>query len=208
MKEKLLEIYGKLLDRFSYQNWWPAQTKDEMVIGAILTQNTAWSNVEKAILSLKNANLCSLYKIHTSNFDKLKECIKPAGFFNQKAQYLKNTAEFFVENGSFYKLNSFDTQTLRRMLLSITGIGRETADSILLYAFNRAIFVVDAYTKRLIKRHGLSDKLNYDDVQNLFMQNLERDTKLFGEYHALIVKNAKEFCRSKPLCENCPLLGV
>ncbi len=208
MKNRIYEMYERLFERFSYQYWWPAQTKDEIVIGAILTQNTAWHNVEKAISNLKNSNLCSLSKIHTSNIEDIKDCIKPAGFFNQKARYLKNTADFFIKNGSFSKLNSYDAQTLRKMLLSIKGVGKETADSILLYAFDKAIFVVDAYTKRLVKRHNLIDTLSYDAIQNLFMQNLIKDAKLFGEYHALIVKNAKEFCKSKPLCEHCPLLGV
>ncbi len=208
MNNKITEIYNKLFQRFSKQHWWPADTKDEIIIGTILTQNTAWTNVEKAVTLLKQNGLCSLEKIYGCEIQLLKECIKPAGFFNQKAVYLKNTAEFFVKNGGVDKLSSHSTSSLRDHLLNIKGIGKETADSILLYAFNRPVFVVDSYTKRLIKRHNLSKKLDYDNIQMLFEENLEKNAELFMEYHALIVKNAKEFCRKKPKCDNCPLNGV
>ncbi len=208
MKKLLMDIYNKLLDRYSYQHWWPAQTKDEMVIGAILTQNTSWSNVEKAINNLKKHQLCSLEKIYSINDNIIKQLIIPAGFFNQKAQYLKNIARFFIDNGSFLTLSTLDTAQLRNKLLSIKGIGKETADSILLYAFDRAVFVIDAYTKRLINRHNISAESDYDEIQNIFMDNLDNNHRLFGEYHALIVKNAKEFCKSKPLCDNCPIKGL
>ncbi len=198
-------FYERLLERYSRQHWWPAETEEEIVIGALLTQNTAWSNVEKAIKNLKKGNMCSLEAIYQASIDRLKECIKPAGFFNQKAQYLKNIASFFVEHGGFEGLSSYDTGALRTMLLKIKGVGKETADSILLYAFDRPVFVVDAYTRRLIERHRLSDKLDYDSLQELFMRNLPRDASLFNEYHALIVRNAKEHCRKKPRCKGCPL---
>jgi endonuclease-3 related protein len=208
IKSKLLDIYNRLFDRFSYQYWWPADTKDEIVIGAILTQNTAWSNVEKAIKNLKEKKLCSLEAIHKSDIELLKECIKPAGFFNQKSNYIKNIAEYFAKNGSYQHLSKQSTKNLRERLLGIKGVGKETADSILLYVFERPVFVVDAYTKRLIKRHNLLDDADYDSIQSLFMDNLNGDVELFKEYHALIVKNAKEYCKTKPLCGNCPLKGV
>ncbi len=207
-KNKLLEIYDKLFERYSYQHWWPAVTKDEIVIGAILTQNTAWSNVEKAVENLKNSGICSLEAVFYTDIDSIKENIKPAGFFNQKSVYLKNISEFFVKNGSFNKLSRLDTNRLRSELLKIKGIGKETADSILLYAFGRAVFVVDAYTKRLILRHNLLKSNDYDTIQDFFEDNLPKDVELFNEYHALIVKNAKEFCRTKPKCSGCPLEGV
>lgn len=208
MRNKLIEIYDKLLERYSNQHWWPAVTKEEVVIGAILTQNTSWANVEKAIENLKQQGICSFAGICNIDTEQLKTFIKPAGFFNQKAEYLKNTAEFFLENGSINGLKKQDTKTLREKLLKIKGIGKETADSILLYALDKPVFVVDAYTKRLIKRHNLSKNTDYDSIQRLFEENLEKDTALFNEFHALIVRNAKEFCTKKPQCRGCPLEGV
>ncbi len=208
MRDKLLDIYDKLLERYSNQHWWPAATKEEVVIGAILTQNTSWANVEKAIENLKQQGICSFAGICNIDTEQLKTFIKPAGFFNQKAEYLKNTAVFFLENGSINGLKKQDTKTLREKLLKIKGIGKETADSILLYALDKPVFVVDAYTKRLIKRHNLSKNTDYDSIQRLFEENLEKDTALFNEFHALIVRNAKEFCTKKPQCRGCPLEGV
>ncbi len=203
--DRLIQIYKKLLEHYSNQHWWPAETRDEIVIGAVLTQNTAWKNVERAIENLKRANLDTLMAIHQTKSSRIKECIKPAGFYNQKTQYLKNVARFFVENGGFEQLKKLDTPALRKKLLGVKGVGKETADSILLYAFDRPIFVVDAYTKRLCQRHKLSEQLDYDSIQGLFMEHLDADPKLFNEYHALIVKNAKEHCRKKPICKGCPL---
>ena len=204
----MLKIFNLLLDRYGPQHWWPAKTKDEVVIGAILTQNTAWTNVEKAIKNLSQKNLLSLHAIAASNLHSIKEAIKPAGFFNQKSVYLKNIAEFFMQNGGFEQLSQLDTETLRKQLLTIKGIGKETADSILLYAFDRAVFVVDAYTKRLILRHKLSGQSDYESLRLFFENNLPKDYRLFNEFHALIVKNAKEFCRKKPFCDNCPLKEI
>ncbi|WP_022671356.1 endonuclease III domain-containing protein [Hippea alviniae] len=205
MENRIEKIYRKLFDFYGQQHWWPAQTKEEIIIGAILTQNTAWKNVEKAIQNLKATDSCNLNAIFYMDIERLKDAIKPAGFFNQKSIYLKNISRFFKEEGGIERLFSFSTEELRKKLLSVKGIGKETADSILLYAFERPIFVIDAYTKRLAERHKLSKKLDYDCLQKLFMDNLPKDYKLFNEYHALIVKNAKEFCRKKPDCENCPL---
>ncbi len=208
MKERLLEIFSRLYEKFGPQHWWPAETVDEIVIGAVLTQNTAWKNVEKALENLRNNGLLELKKLSETNVETIKELIKPAGFFNQKAIYLKNISDFFVKSGGLKELSHLDTKTLRQKLLNVKGIGKETADSILLYAFKRPIFVVDAYTRRLIERHKLCDCSSYDEVQKLFMENLPLDEKLFNEYHALIVKLAKEFCSKKPICNGCPLEGV
>ncbi len=208
MRDKLLEIYDKLFERYSNQYWWPAATKEEVVIGAVLTQNTSWANVEKAVENLKQQGVCSFEGIYKINIEQLKIYIKPAGFFNQKAEYLKNTAKFFLENGSINGLKKRDTKILREKLLKIKGVGKETADSILLYALDKPVFVVDAYTKRLIERHNLSKNTDYDSIQRLFEENLKKDTSLFNEFHALIVKNAKEFCTKKPRCNGCPLEGV
>ena len=200
-----MQIYEKLFEFYGPQHWWPAEDKEEIIIGAILTQNTAWKNVEKAIQNLKAKNLCSLAAIFEIDIEELKDAIKPAGFFNQKSIYLKNISRFFKEEGGVEKLSNFQTEKLRKKLLNVKGIGKETADSILLYAFQRPIFVIDAYTKRLAERHKLTEKLDYDSLQRLFTNSLPKDHQLFNEYHALIVKNAKEFCRKKPDCENCPL---
>ena len=200
-----MQIYEKLFEFYGPQHWWPAEDKEEIIIGAVLTQNTAWKNVEKAIQNLKAKNLCSLAAIFETDIEELKDAIKPAGFFNQKSIYLKNISRFFKEEGGVEKLSNFQTEKLRKKLLNVKGIGKETADSILLYAFQRPIFVIDAYTKRLAERHKLTEKLDYDSLQRLFTNNLPKDHQLFNEYHALIVKNAKEFCRKKPDCKNCPL---
>ncbi len=208
MREMLTEIFNRLYEKFGEQHWWPADTKDEVVIGAVLTQNTAWSNVEKAIVNLKKAGVLSLKDIVCVDEGLLKELIKPAGFFNQKAIYLKNVANFIENHGGFSHLSKKSTHELRRMLLSVKGVGKETADSILLYAFERPVFVVDAYTKRLVSRHRLSEDLTYDSLQGLFMENLPLDVNLFNEYHALIVKLAKVYCKKKPLCRGCPLEGL
>ena len=208
MRELLLEIFNRLYKKFGEQHWWPADTKDEVVIGAVLTQNTAWNNVEKAIANLKKAGVLSLKDIARVDEELLKELIKPAGFFNQKALYLKNVAYFIKNHGGFPHLSKKSTHELRKMLLSVKGVGKETADSILLYAFERPVFVVDAYTKRVVSRHKLSEDLTYDSIQKLFMENLPLDVNLFNEYHALIVKLAKEHCKKKPLCKGCPLEGL
>ncbi len=196
----LIEIYETLLSFFSKQNWWDIVTNDEIIIGAILTQNTAWNNVEKAIENLKNKDLCNLKKIREISKQELEQLIKPSGFYKQKSIYLKEVAKFF-ENFN----ESIDTDTFRKKLLNLKGIGFETADSILLYAFSRPIFVVDAYTKRLIERKKLFYSKNYSDIQRFFMENIPRDVELYKEYHALIVKLGKTFCKKSPQCRGCPI---
>ena len=206
--EKLTEIYQLLLDRFGPQRWWPGETEFEIITGAILTQNTNWTNVEKAIANLKAANLLTPEKLHRLDISKLAELIRPAGYYNIKAKRLKSFLTWLFENydGQLTNLEGLETNILRAELLAIKGIGGETADSILLYAFNRPIFVVDAYTARVAVRHGLIEPdADYEQLRELFQSNLPQDTLLFNEYHALLVRAGKEFCRAKARCHLCPL---
>jgi len=206
----LYNIFNKLYKFWGPQHWWPAETKFEMVIGAILAQNISWNSAEKAICNLKRANILSVEGILQTPDEKLAELIKPAGYYNQKAKRLKEFCNFLKRefNSDLEKLFALDISSLRQVLLSQKGIGFETADSIILYGAEKPIFVVDSYTKRLFYRLGLieSEKVKYEDVQNLVMQNLELDTNTFNEFHALIVKHCKEICKSKrPTCKNCCL---
>ena len=206
MKDFLLEVYNTLFDYYGPQNWWPGESFDEIVIGAILTQNTNWINVEKAINNLKENDLCSLESIIKLPITTsiLPTLIKPSGYYNIKAKRLINTAQTINYPNFCSKNDNLDT--LREKLLSINGIGPETADSILLYAYSQPIFVIDTYTKRLFSRIGLVDeKTSYQNFQKLFMENLEHNTKLFNEYHALIVVHCKNKCKVKPICSDCCL---
>ena len=206
--EQLTEIYQLLFNHFGPQYWWPGQSQFEIIVGAILTQNTNWANVEKAIANLKSADLLSPDKLHNLDVSQLALLIRPAGYYNIKAKRLKSFLTWLFDNyqGRLANLQALDTETFRRQLLSIKGIGRETADSILLYAFDREIFVVDAYTARISVRHHLIDPdADYEQLKDLFQSNLPADTKLFNEYHALLVKLGKEFCRPTARCSNCPL---
>ena len=205
---KLTEMFNLLLDHYGPRNWWPAETELEMMVGAILTQNTNWKNVEKAIENLKNANLISLKALSSVAISKLAQEIRPAGYYNIKAKRLKNLINFIVNHydGNIDDLQEEETDSLRQGLLSVNGIGPETADSILLYAANRPVFVIDAYTHRILNRHNMiEDQSTYQELQDLFMDNLPEDASLFNEFHALIVETAKDFCKKKPLCEECPL---
>ena len=211
MGETLTEIYHLLFERFGPQHWWPGETQFEIIVGAILTQNTNWGNVEKAIANLKSADLLSPEKLHNIEVSQLAELIRPAGYYNIKAKRLKNFLDWFFENydGKLSELENVDTERLRTELLGIKGVGRETADSILLYALDREIFVVDAYTARVAVRHGLIEpEADYEQLRELFQSNLAQDTKFFNEYHALLVKVGKEFCRPKARCAGCPLEGL
>ncbi|WP_297445791.1 endonuclease III domain-containing protein [Desulfurobacterium sp.] len=201
------EIFNRLLKCFGPQYWWPADTEFEVCIGAILTQNTAWSNVEKAIANLKKENLLSPEAIIKVSDGRLKELIRPAGFYNQKAERLKAFSSFILNGGGIEKLSRLSLYDLREKLLSIKGIGKETADSMILYAFKKPIFVVDAYTKRLLFRLGKidSEKVDYDVLREMVEVCLPSDAELFGEFHALIVRQCKEFCKKKPSCKDCSL---
>jgi endonuclease III related protein len=204
----LTTIYDILLKRFGPQDWWPGDTPFEVIVGAILTQNTNWTNVEKAIINIKNARLLTPEKLHHLDITKLAALIRPAGYFNIKAKRLKNFLDWFFENysGKIGNLGNVRTAELREQLLSVKGIGPETADSILLYALNRPVFVVDAYTARICARHQLIDEgADYHGIQEIFESNLPCDIQLFNEFHALIVNLGKDFCKPKPKCEECPL---
>ncbi len=206
--EKLLSMYRLLLERFGPQNWWPAEGPFEVMVGAVLTQNTNWANVEKAISNLKEAGALDIHRIHEMDTKTLARLIKPAGYYNIKAKRLKNFIRFLVEeyDGELEAFFSEDTHVLREGLLSVNGIGRETADSILLYAARRPVFVVDAYTYRIMARHGLvAEGVSYEEMQAIFMDNLQNDVELFNEFHALIVKVGKTYCKPKALCHDCPL---
>jgi endonuclease-3 related protein len=205
----LLKIYKKLYKAFGPQHWWPGETPFEIAVGAILTQNTNWANVEKAIHNLQKHGALSAKAIHKMPDRILSELIKPAGYFNIKARRLKHFVDFLVNDyhGSMKKMKCEDMHPLRKKLLGINGIGPETADSILLYALEKPVFVIDAYTKRILSRHGIFEQdKSYDEFQEVFHSGLKRDIKLFNEYHALFVKVGKTFCkRREPLCKECPL---
>lgn len=204
----LLKMYRKMLDSLGPQQWWPGETPFEVIIGAILTQNTNWSNVEKAIKNLKTAGKLSPAGIHELAMSELAQLIRPSGFFNVKAKRVKAFIHwlFSRHEGNLSRMFAQDLETLRGELLSVKGIGPETADSILLYAGNMPTFVVDAYTHRIFSRHGyVSEESAYDEMKSFFEENLPKDVKLFNEYHALLVNIGKRFCKPKKVCEPCPL---
>ncbi len=205
----LHEIYKKLYQTFGPQRWWPGETPFEIAVGAILTQNTNWANVEKAIDNLKKHNALSAKAIHEISTKKLAELIRPAGYYNIKAKRLKSFIDFLMNDyhGRMERMKNEDTHSLRKKLLSINGIGPETADSILLYALEKPVFVIDAYTKRVLSRHGIMRHENpYEKFQEFFHTRLKKDVKLFNEYHALFVRVGKTFCKlNKPICDKCPL---
>ena len=208
ISKQLAEIYDLLFGRFGPQHWWPGQTQFEIIAGAILTQNTNWTNVEKAIANLKSADCLTPEKLHHLDVSQLAELIRPAGYYNIKAKRLKNFIDWLFENyeGRLTNLETIDTEQLRAELLGIKGVGRETADSILLYAFERPIFVVDAYTARITFRHQLIEpEAGYEQLRELFQSNVPQDVRLFNEYHALLVRVGKEFCKPKARCPGCPL---
>lgn len=207
----LNDIYQRLYSCFGPQGWWPAQTSFEIILGAILTQNTAWSNVVKALNSLKDEKMLSITGIRKIRVKRLAQLIRPAGYYNLKAQRIKNFIIFLFDeySGNLQRMLKKELPLLRHELLNINGIGPETADSILLYAAGKPIFVVDAYTRRVLSRHDLIDEASaYNQIQAYFMDHLKHDTICFNEYHALIVQLAKSFCRNKPDCQKCPLKGI
>ena len=208
MSSRLPEIYDTLLAAFGHQHWWPGDTPFEIMIGAVLTQNTAWTNVERAIDNLKSANLLTLEAMAATDVHILAELIRPSGYYNQKAARLKGLTQYLVDN--HHDLQTFfdqDTETLREELLGLKGIGPETADSITLYAAEKPTFVVDTYTHRIFSRHHLIDEeADYHQIREMFMDALPEEVQLYNEYHALIVRLGKEYCKkSKPLCDACPL---
>ena len=204
----LQDIFHILLEQYGPRHWWPADTPFEVCVGAILTQNTNWGNVEKAITNLKRDGLLAAEALRDVPIERLAEVIRPAGFFNVKSTRLKDFVDWlFVHyDGRLERMFSGDWRVLRGELLKVRGIGHETCDSMLLYAGNKPSFVVDAYTMRLMSHMGLiSQGAGYEEVRAMFMENLPADAALFNEYHALIVQHCKEHCRKKPLCPGCEL---
>lgn len=204
----LMSFYKKLLKRFGPQHWWPGETPFEVMVGAILTQNTNWTNVEKAIAALKLADLMEPRRLLAVDPPLLARLIRPAGYYNVKTKRLRAFLAWFVgeHGGKVESLRKRSLDALREEILTVKGIGRETADSILLYAVGLPTFVVDAYTYRVLLRHGLIlPEADYDEIKALFEENLAQDASLYNEYHALIVACGKGHCKPRPACAGCPL---
>ncbi|MGC8888760.1 MAG: endonuclease III domain-containing protein [Candidatus Micrarchaeia archaeon] len=206
----LEELYARLRSHFGFLNWWPGETKTEIIAGAVLTQNTAWRNVEKAIKNLKEKKLLSLEALASASTAEIEKAIKPSGFYRQKAERLKGLFKYIKENyGSLNKFFSKGKDELRNELLSLKGIGRETADSIILYAAEKPTFVIDTYTRRVMHRvYMLDENMDYDKLKAYFEERLDRDLNLYKDFHAQFVELAKRHCRKKPECAACPLNDV
>jgi len=204
-----LDVYRKLHAAHGPQHWWPGDTAFEIMVGAVLTQNTAWTNVEKAIANLKRAHALTPKTIVKARHRQLANWLKPSGYFNIKARRLKAMCRWLIAQGGTRKLAKFSTHDLRAALIAVYGIGPETADDIVLYAFNRPVFVIDAYTRRIFSRLGLiKDGEGYETLRHLFENKLKPDVALFNEYHALIVKHGKDVCRARPWCTACCLRPI
>lgn len=206
-----MEIYRKLFKAYGPRHWWPGETPFEVMMGAILTQNTSWKNVEKAIGKLKENGVLNPEGIRWLPESSLASLIRSSGYYRIKAGRLKAFVSFLFDEyeGDIRKMKKEKVRELREKLLGINGIGPETADSILLYGLQKPIFVVDAYTRRILSRHGIiSERASYEEVQSLFMDDLPHNEKLFNEYHALIVHLGKNVCKKRPECDRCPLKKV
>lgn len=212
MKHNKLEtIYASLHRSFGPQHWWPGETPLEIAVGAILTQNTNWTNVEKAIQNLKSNKVLSARALHALAPAALAALIRPAGYYHVKTGRLKNFIGFLVAEyrGSVKLMKREALPVIRKKLLTVNGIGQETADSILLYALGLPVFVIDAYTRRILSRHGiLNHDLPYETYQHLFHSGIRNNARLFNEYHALLVRLGKDFCRTTARCDGCPLEGL
>jgi len=211
LQEQLLEYYERLFSHFGPQKWWPGDSPLEVCVGAILTQNTNWNNVARAIENLKKAGLLRADALYSIPAEELARHIRPAGYYNVKASRLKNFINYLWSNhqGRLDKMFDMDMEPLRDELLTVKGIGPETADSILLYGGGKPTFVIDAYTMRCLRRHDIiDDECQYEDARRLFMANLPLDVQLYNEYHALFVALGKHYCRPRrPGCNKCPLEG-
>jgi len=210
-KRILTDIFDALYQSFGPRHWWPGGSAFEVAVGAILTQNTNWGNVEKAIANIKEQKALNANALYKMPHKQLASLIRPAGYFNVKAKRLKSFLDFLCNDyrGSMQRMKKIDTSPLRKRLLSVHGIGPETADSILLYALGKPVFVIDAYTRRVMSRHGLvSERVSYHELQEIFHKHLPRDVQLFNEYHALFVMAGKYYCKPKPKCTGCPLEEV
>ncbi len=204
----LIDVYQRLLDHFGPQHWWPGESPFEVIVGAVLTQNTSWKNVELALAALRRANALRADRIDQLTDQALAELIRPAGYYRVKARRLKNLVHYLMTEyaGSVEALFAVEWQVLRRQLLQVNGIGPETADAILLYAGHKPVFVVDVYTARWLKRHAWIDpEADYHQIQSLFVDTLPMDVPMFNDFHALIVRLGKTYCRKQPQCEGCPL---
>ena len=203
-QQQLMVVYQRLYEAYGDQSWWPADSSFEVMVGAVLTQNTAWTNVEKAISNLKHADSLTLESLLALSDETLAQLIRPSGYFNIKAKRLKNLCLWLAENGGESKLAAVDTGTLRSSLLQVNGVGPETADDILLYAFARPVFVIDTYTRRLFSKLCLIQGSEpYEDLRQIFEAELEADACLFNQYHALIVRHAREKCQQMAECRHC-----
>lgn len=206
--ERCAAVYGALEAEFGHQGWWPAQTPFEVMVGAVLTQNTAWTNVERALERLTGRIPLTPEAILALDPSDLAEALRPSGYFNVKARRLRSFCQAFLDGGGLDGLSGLETAHLRGWLLAIPGVGPETADDILLYAFERPVFVVDAYTRRVFARLGLlQGDEDYETIRAAFETALGPDVPLFNAYHALIVRHGKEVCRSRPRCQVCCLRG-
>jgi endonuclease III related protein len=211
MKDILIKIYRTLYKTYGPRHWWPGETSFEVMLGAILTQNTSWRNVEKAIQRLKGKGVLNPERIYRLKKSQLASLIKSSGYYRIKADRLKAFVNFLYEEfgGELKKMKKERLEELREKLLGVKGIGPETADSILLYGLKKPVFVVDAYTRRILSRHRMiSEKASYEEVQKLFMGHLPKDEKLFNEYHALFVHLGKTLCKKIPKCDICPIRGI
>ena len=209
VSEGLRDIYGRLLAAYGPQGWWPGDTPFEVAVGAILAQATNWRNAARAIANLKDAGLLSPEALGRLREEEIASLIRPAGFFNQKAKRLRAFLDLIRKHGGLEGLFRLPRERLRAELLSVPGIGPETADSIVLYAAEKPSFVIDAYTRRILSRLGLiSGDEDYEELRRLFEDNLPRDLGLYKEYHALLVRHAKEHCRARPRCNGCPLADL
>lgn len=203
---RFVKVYQELDHYYGPQGWWPADDEFEIMVGAILTQNTAWTNVEKALNQLKAVNAFDASSMDKLPESSLAELIRPSGYFNQKANRLKRFVSWYLDIGGLEYLRTLSLTDLRKALLERKGIGPETADDIVLYAFHHSSFVIDAYTRRLFSRLGIVDEnLTYGDLQGHFHDNLPKDAAMYQQYHGLIVVHAKRHCMKRPVCKDCPL---
>jgi endonuclease-3 related protein len=205
-RKTLTTVFEVLYGSYGPQHWWPGESPFEIMVGAVLTQNTAWTNVEKAIANLVAHDRLDADRIVAARKDHLANWLRPSGYFNVKAERLKNFCRWYLDAGGYTLLSGLETDELRESLLGVNGVGPETADDILLYAFERPVFVIDAYTRRLLARLGLfAGDEPYDVLRLAIEKALGQDVALFNEYHALIVHHAKQVCRTRPDCKACVL---
>ncbi|HLA84035.1 MAG TPA: endonuclease III domain-containing protein [Thermoguttaceae bacterium] len=208
MSQPLQEVYRRLFDAYGPQHWWPGQSPFEVVVGAVLVQNTNWKNVEQAIANLRDADLLSPRALFDTPVEELAELIRPAGYYRIKARRLSNLVRMIVEeyDGDLDAMFAAGAATLREKLLEVNGVGPETADSILLYAGNLPVFVIDGYTYRVMTRHGwIEPEIDYHGLQEHFETHLPQDVVLYNEFHALLVRVGHLHCRKTPKCDGCPL---